>query len=76
MATNNTIIPMDDADDKDSAIGDDFMSDDTATLASSIYHYRIENGRYETSPQTMPCCRVSSAWPLSELRVARAESTP
>ena len=32
--------------DNDSALGDADLSTQTQTLASSIYNYRVENGRY------------------------------
>lgn len=33
------------ANDGDSALGDDDVSTQTQTIASSIYNYRVENGR-------------------------------
>jgi hypothetical protein len=43
MQTDETV------NDGDSALGDDDVSTQTQTIASSIYNYRVENGRYATS---------------------------
>lgn len=39
--------------DDDSALGDAGMSTQTQSLSSSIYDYRVENGRYEVALATL-----------------------
>lgn len=83
MADNTIpIAPTDDFDDNDSALGDDAMSNQTESCASSIYNYRIENGRYAIPSQynSLPLgwwCLVVLGGPrdIFELALLRSNQT-
>lgn len=58
--------------DNDSALGDADLSTQTQTLASSIYNYRVENGRYAPASKQIPPKHVPS---LTHLELTTPSAT-